>query len=133
MTIHMTEIGDRTLKVELRGESDLMSRGLQIHNPLPRTVRVVIQKTDIDNEKSEVIQPGRTVFIPLRYGPRDIDIFIVKYDENGNEIRLGKAGFKKLSEKSAETMEPEAEVEEKQFPSLAEMMEKFKKQEAASK
>ena len=118
---------------ELRGESDLMSRGVQIHNPLSRTVRVIISKTDVDNEKSEVILPGKAVFIPLRRGQRNIDFFIVKYDEMGNEIRLGKAGCKVLSSTVPAEVLPEPDAEDKPFPSLAEMMEKLDKQEAISK
>ena len=110
--------------VDLKGESD-MSRGLKITNPLTRTVKVVVKEGE-SKGKTEMVLPGKTIFMPLRRGEHKVKFYIVQFDENGEETTLGEAS---ILQKPSEVLVP-VEVDEsmpKPFRSLADMIEDIEK------
>lgn len=134
--------------------------GININNPLSLPVQVRVKsetgalRTGDGKETWRTIRPGCTVYLALKGSAEvDITVYIVRYDQTGQEHRVGPAEFEHTEHKSSTsgTTVPVKEVpgvappghefatdggeipveEEVAIRSLGEMMEDMKKEEVA--
>ena len=134
--------------------------GVNIKNPLSLSVQVRVKsatgalRQGDGKETWRTIRPGCTIYIPLKGSAEiDIEVYIVRYDEAGQETRVGLAEWEHTEHKSStggttvperpvpgvappghefateEDLQEEPVEEEVAIRSLGEMMEDMKKEE----
>ena len=118
--------------------------GVTIKNPLSLPVKVIITSgtgalyTGSRYSTERIIKPGQSVFIPMK-GTAEvkIDTVIIRYDEKGDPVELGTAGWRKTGHRAGDGApeyvteeKPKKEpVKEEPIRSLGEMIEDMRKRE----
>ncbi len=79
--------------------------GIKITNPLPLAVSVIIKcptgalHTGDGKETWRTIKPGQEIYIPTKGRAEvDIDVHIIRYDELGNQKKVGDGGFRPVQQ-----------------------------------